>query len=127
MGRKRVWSEANLQSTEGVEPLERRGPDQQGPYTVVDPQPKVMIVVIDEADPHPNERNSYSGQYGVIYCLREDNVQDKDRFWYQPHLNGKPVGQRFLWGIVGAERWNINHALTGTNFGVKQFRIRRGG
>jgi hypothetical protein len=127
MGRKRVWDEHNLQSTEGVEALERRGPDQQGPYTPVDPQPKVMIVVVDEADPHANERNSYSGQYGVLYCLREDNVQDKDRFWYQPHLDGQPVGQRFIWGVVGAERWNINHALTGTNFGVKQFRIRRGG
>lgn len=125
--RRRVWSERNLQSSEGVEALQRRGADQQGPYTDVDPQPKVMIVVVDEADPHANQRDSYSGQYGVLYCLREDNVQDKDAFWYQPHLDGVPVGQRFRWGVVGEERWNINHALTGTNFGVKQFRIRRGG
>lgn len=125
--RKRVWDETNVESTEGVEQLERRGPDQKGPYVRVEPQPKVMVVVIDEADPHANEPSSYSGQYGVLYCLREDDVQDKDGFWYQPHLDGVPVGQRFRWGVVGAERWNINHALTGTNFGVKQFRIRRGG
>lgn len=119
---RRVWDENNLRSSEGVGPLMRRSPDQQDDYFEVDPQPQVMIVVLDEADPHPNERNSYSGQYGVIYCLREDEVKDKDVFWFQP-----PGGQRFKWGIVGDARWNIDHALTGTNFGVKQFRIRRGG
>lgn len=124
---RRVWDEHNVKSTEGVEALKRRDPGQKGSWEEVDPQPKVMVVVVDEADPHPNERNSYSGQYGVLYCLREDDVQDKDGFWYQPHLDGQPVGQRFWWGVVGAERWNINHALTGTNFGVKQLRIRRGG
>src|SRR5215203_5416532 len=116
--RKRVWDENNLHSTEGVEEVMRREAEQQGPYTAVDPQPKVKIVVVDEADPHANQRDSFSGQYGVFYCLRENDV-----FWYQPHMDGVPVGQRFLWGIVGAERWNINHALTGTNFGIKQFRI----
>ena len=125
--RKRVWDETNVRSTEGVEQLERRGPDQKGAYERVEPQPKVMVVVVDEADPHANDASSYSGQYGVIYCLREDDVRDKDGFWYQPHLDGVAVGQRFRWGVVGSERWNINHALTGTNFGVKQFRIRRGG
>lgn len=131
MGRRRVWSEDNLQSPRGVEALQRRDADQQGPWSDVDPQPKVLIPVIDEADPHANDRSSYSGQYGVLYCLREDDVRDKDGFWYQPHMviDGveTPVGQRFRWGVVGAERWNIEHALTGTNFGVKQFRIRRGG
>ena len=125
--RKRVWDERNLVPTEGIEALQRRGAEQTGPYTDVDPQPKVMILVIDEADPHANERSSYSGQYGVLYCLREDDIRDKDGFWYQPHVDGVPVGQRFRWGVVGEERWNINHALTGTNFGVKQFRVRRGG
>lgn len=126
MGRA-IWSERNTFSTEGVEALQRRGPDQKGSYVDVDPQPKRMIVVIDEADPHANQRDSSSVQYGVLYCLREDDIRDKDAFWYQPHLDGKPVGQRFRWGIVGEERWNINHALTNVNFGVKQFRIRRGG
>jgi hypothetical protein len=107
--------------------LQRRSADQNGPYENVSPQPKVMIVAIDEADPHANDRSSMSVQYGVLYCLREDNVQDKDAFWYQPRMDGKVVGQRYRWGVVGEERWNINHALTGTNFGVKQFRIRRGG
>lgn len=127
MARRPVWGTYNLHSTEGVEELNRRGPDQQGEWEVVDPQPEIMIVVIDEADPHPNERSSYSGQYGVLYCLRTDDIRDKDRFWFQPQINGVPVGQRFLWGVVGEERWNINHALTNVNFGVKQFRIRRGG
>jgi hypothetical protein len=125
--RKRVWDENNLRSTEGIEEIMRRGADQQGTYEPVDPQPKVKIIVVDEADPHANERSSYAGQYGVFYCLREDDVQDKDGFWYQPHMDGVPVGQKFWWGIVGAERWNINHALTGTNFGVKQLRVRKGG
>lgn len=125
--RRPVWSERNLTSTEGVEALERRPADQQGSYTEVDPQPKIMVVVIDEADPHANQRDSSSVQYGVLYTLRTDDVQDKDRFWFQPHIEGVPCGERFLWGVVGEERWNINHALTQVNFGVKQFRIRKGG
>lgn len=120
--RKPVWDEHNLISSEGVEQLERRDPGQQGPYVRVEPQPKVMVVVVDEADPHANQRDSYSGQYGVIYVLRTDDVRDKDAFWFSP-----PGGQRFRWGIVGDGRWNIEHALSGTNYGVKQFRIRRGG
>ena len=122
-----VWHAGNLHSSEGVEPLHRRPPDQQGDYTVADPQPTVMVVVVDEADPHANQRDSSSVQYGVMYCLRTDDVRDKDRFWYQPHLNGVPTGERYLWGVVGEDRWNINHALTNLNYGVKQFRIRRGG
>ena len=117
-----VWNEKNLLSSEGVGPLLRREPAQQGEYSPVDPQPKVMIVIVDEADPHANQRDSYSGQYGVLYVLREDNVKDKDVFWFEP-----PGGQKFKWGIVGDARWNIDHALTGVNYGVKQFRIRRGG
>lgn len=100
----------------------RRSPGQQDEYEEVDPQPQVMIVVLDEADPHANQRDSYSGQYGVLYCLRTDNIKDKDVFWFQP-----PGGQKFKWGIVGDARWNIRHGLTGVDFGVKQFRIRRGG
>lgn len=117
-----VWHAGNLRSTEGVGTLMRRSAGQQDDYEPVDPQPEVMIVIIDEADPHANQRDSYSGQYGVMYCLRTDNVKDKDMFWFQP-----PGGQKFKWGIVGDARWNIDHALTGVNFGVKQFRIRRGG
>lgn len=123
MGTKRpVWHAGNLHSSVGVETLQRRGPGQQDEWVDVDPQPEVMIVVVDEADPHANERNSYSGQYGVLYVLRSDAVLDKDRFWFQP-----PGGQRFVWGVVGDARWNIEHALTATDFGVKQYRIRRGG
>jgi hypothetical protein len=110
--------------------LERRDPEQQGVYLPVDPQPKVMVPVIDEADPHANQRDSTSVQYGVLYCLREDNVMDKDAFWYQPQMKDgvwTPVGQRYRWGVVGEDRWNIEHALNGLNFGVKMFRIRRGG
>lgn len=118
----RVWSEKNVRSSEGVGPLLRRSPNQQDDYYEVDPQPKLMVVVLDEADPHMNDRGSYSGQYGVLYCLREDEIKDKDVFWFQP-----PGGQRFKWGVIGDARWNIDHALTGVNFGVKQFRIRRGG
>lgn len=120
--RRPIWDARSLKATEGVGPLMRRGPSQQDEYEEVDPQPEVMIVIVDEADPHANQRDSYSGQYGVIYCLRTDNVRDKDMFWFQP-----PGGQKFKWGIVGDARWNIDHALTGVNFGVKQFRIRRGG
>lgn len=120
--RKPIWSEKNLYPTEGVEPLKRRGSDQTGPYVEVDPQPKVMVVVIDEADPRANEKGSASGQYGVLTVLRTDHVMDKDTFWF-----AEPDGQRFMWGVIGASRWNIDHALTGVNFGVKQFRIRRGG
>lgn len=117
-----LWTARNLHSTEGVEPLQRRSADQQDEYAQVDPQPQVMIVVIDEADPHPNEKNSYAGQYGVLYVLRTDEVRDKDVFWFTD-----PNGQRFRWGVLGQSRWNIDHALTGFNFGVKQFRIRKGG
>lgn len=116
------WHAGNLHSTEGVGPLERRSPGQQDEYVAVDPQPEVMIVVVDEADPHANEKGSYAGQYGVLYVLRTDQVKDKDVFWY-----ADPDGQKYRWGILGQARWNIDNALTGFNFGVKQFRIRRGG
>lgn len=131
--RKPHWTANNLYSTRGVEQLMRRPPDQQGEYTAVDPQPEVMIIVIDEADPHANERNSTSVQYGVLYTLRTDDVRDKDRFWFQPQAWDRaqqlwvPFGQRFIWGVVGTARWDVDHALTGFNFGVKQYRIRRGG
>jgi len=117
-----LWHAGNLHSTEGVGLLERRDALQQGPWEVVDPQPEVMIVVVDEADPHANEKNAYSGQYGVLYVLRTDNVKDKDRFAFTD-----PDGQKFQWGVVGQARWNIDHALTRFNYGVKQFRIRKGG
>lgn len=117
-----IFTEHNLFSSVGVEALQRRGPDQQGDYVDVVPQPKVMIVVIDESDPHANERNSTSVTYGVLYTLRDDDVRDKDVFWFEP-----PDGQRFRWGVVGSARWDIEHALTGVNFGVKQYRIRKGG
>ena len=126
MGR-RVWSEKNLHSSAGVGPLRRRDANQQGPYSEVDPQPKVMIVVIDESDPHANQRDSSSVTYGVLYCLREDDVRDKDQFWFEPEMGGEVSGQKFLWGVVGVGRWNIDHALTGLNYGVKQYRIRKGG
>lgn len=120
--RKPRWNASNLHSTEGVEALQRRSPGQQDEYEDVDPQPEVMIVVLDEADPHANEKNSYSGQYGVLYVLRTDAVKEKDVFWFTD-----PDGQRFRWGVVGQARWNMDHALTKFNFGVKQFRIRKGG
>ena len=120
--RKPAWHAKNLHSTEGVEPLQRRSPGQQDEYVDVDPQPEVMIVVVDEADPHANEKGSYAGQYGVLYVLRTDEVKDKDVFWYRD-----PNGQRYRWGVLAQARWNIDNALTGFNFGVKQFRIRRGG
>lgn len=123
MARRRpAWHAGNLRSSEGVEALQRRSPGQQDTYVDVDPQPKVMVVIIDEADPHANEKNSYSGQYGVLYVERTDEVKDKDVFWYTD-----PDGQRFRWGVVGQARWNIDNTLTGFNFGVKQFRIRKGG
>ena len=117
-----VTRQRNLLSTEGVEPLQRRSPGQQDTWVDVATQPKVMIVVIDESDPHANERNSTTVTFGVLYVLRTDDVQDKDGFWYAP-----PFGQRFRWGIVGGPRWDIDHALSGINYGVKQFRIRKGG
>ena len=83
----------------------------------MDPQPERLIPIIDESDPHANQRDSSSVTYGVVYCLRTDDVCDKDRFKFQG----------FYWGIVGPARWNIDHALTGVNYGVKQFRIRKGG
>jgi hypothetical protein len=128
MPRKAPWfNAANLTSTEGVEALQRRSPmqmaeDEGDGYVDVVPQPEVMIVVVDEADPHANQKDSSSVQYGVLYVLRTDNVKDKDVFWYRD-----PDGQRFRWGVVGQARWNIDHALTRFNFGVKQFRIRKGG
>lgn len=117
-----LWHAGNLESTEGVETLQRRDPYQQEPYVDADPQPEVMIVVVDEADPHANEKGSPSVQYGVLYVLRTDQVKDKDVFWYTD-----PDGERSRWGVIGQARWNINNALTGFNFGVKQFRIRKGG
>jgi hypothetical protein len=118
----------NVFSTEGVGPLMRK-PDvnQQEPPEVLDVQPTLMVVVIDEADPHANDRSSYSGQYGVLYVARPDDVRDGDKFDYEPTLDGVVVGQKFRWGVLGASRWNQNHALTQVNFGVKQFRIRKGG
>lgn len=122
MRRRPIWSKRNVKSSEGVEPLKRRGPQQTGDYEVVDPQPGVMVVVLDESDPHANQRDSSSVTYGVLYVQRTDDVRDKDQFWFRP-----PGGQRFLWGVVGSGRWNIDHALTGVNFGMQQFRIRKGG
>jgi hypothetical protein len=119
--RKPAWSAENVMSSPGVEALYRRD-NPEGDYELVDPQPKLMVVIIDEADPHPNERNSYAGQYGVLYVQRDDNVKDKDVFWYTD-----PDGQRFRWGVVGQARWNHPNVLTRFDFGVKQFRIRKGG
>lgn len=112
-----VWSERNTFQPEGVGPLMRRPPDQQGDYAPVEPQPKRLIPVIDESDPHANQRDSSSVTYGVVYCLRTDDVRDKDMFTFQG----------FRWGVVGSARWDIDHALTDVNFGVKQYRIRKGG
>ncbi len=112
-----VWSARNLLQPEGVGALQRRDPNQQEPYADVDPQPERMIPVVDEADPYANQRDSSSVQYGVLYVLRTDDVRDKDVFWFQ--------GSR--WGVVGEARWDIDHVLSGTNYGVKQFRIRKGG
>ena len=125
--RRPAFSARNVRSTPGVEPLHRRSPYQQAAdeddgYIPVDPQPKLMVVIVDEADPHANQKDSFSGQYGVLYVERADEVKDKDVFWYTD-----PQGQRFRWGVVGQARWNLEHALTGLDFGVKQFRIRRGG
>ena len=123
-----IWRAGrNVFTTEGVEPLERRDVNQQGPWAPVDPQPLLMVPVIDESDPHANQRDSSSVTYGVLYVHRDDDVRDKDRFWYQPTMGGVPAGERFIWGVIGPGRWNIDHALTGVNFGVKQFRIRKGG
>lgn len=127
MGRGPVFTAANVSSTPGVELLKRRSPDQQDEYVAVDPQPQLMVVVIDEADPHANQKDSYSGQYGVLYVQRDDDVRDKDVFWYTDEH-----GQRFRWGVVGQARWNHPSALKrgrrrGIDFGVKQFRIRKGG
>ena len=127
MRRGPVFSAKNVSSTPGVEQLMRRSPDQQDEYIPVDPQPNLMVVVIDEADPHANQKDSYSGQYGVLYVERDDEVKDKDVFWYTDES-----GQRFRWGVVGQARWNHPNALKrgrrrGIDFGVKQFRIRRGG
>lgn len=117
-----LWNADNLLQPEGVGPLRRRPPNQQEDYEDVDPQPEIMIPIVDEADPHANQRDSFSGQYGILYVLRTDDVRDKDGFWFQP-----PGGQKFWWGVVGAGRWDIDNALDGVNYGVKQFRIRRGG
>lgn len=120
--RKPVFSAKNLFPTVGVETLQRRPADQRGEYVDVDPQPAVMVLVVDEADPRANEKGSPSAQYGVLYVERDDDVRDKDVFWYHD-----PGGARFRWGVIGQARWNIDHALDNTNFGVKQFRVRRGG
>lgn len=130
--RRPAFSARNVQSTPGVEALHRRSQYQQAAdegdgYVPVDPQPNLMVVVVDEADPHANQKDSYSGQYGVLYVERDDDVKDKDVFWYTD-----PSGQRFRWGVVGQARWNHPSALKrrgrgGFDFGVKQFRIRRGG
>jgi hypothetical protein len=93
-----------------------------GGWEPVDPQPTLMIPVIDESDPHANQRDSSSVTYGILYVARDDNVKDKDGFWFHP-----PGSQRFWWGVVGGGRWNQDHALTRVNFGVKSFRIRKGG
>lgn len=130
--RKAVFSARNVSSTPGVEALQRR-PDYQDPedegggYVDVVPQPKLMVVVVDEADPHANEKASRSAQYGVLYVERDDDVRDKDVFWYTDEF-----GQRFRWGVLAQARWNHPNALKrgrrkGLDFGVKQFRIRRGG
>lgn len=123
-----VWRPGrNVRSAEGVEVLQRRDVNQQGPWWDVEVQPTLMVPVIDESDPHANQRDSSSVTYGVLYVARTDDVRDKDRFWYQPHIDGAPSGERFLWGVIGPGRWNQDHALTGVNYGVKQFRIRKGG
>lgn len=115
---KPIWRPGvNVFSTEGVGPLLRREPNQQEKPQPVDPQPSLMVVVLDEADPHAHERSSLSVQYGVLYCARPDDVQDGDKFWFHG----------YYWGVLGAARWDIEHALTQVNFGVKQFRIRKGG
>lgn len=127
--RRPIFRKDNLFSTEGVGQLERRDVSQQGPWSVVTPQPDVMILVLDQADPQirlhpsPDRRDEYTTIYGELFVLRTDDVRDKDRFWFQ--APGDP--ERIMYGIIGSARWNMRHALSKVDFGVKMYRVRKGG
>lgn len=127
--RRPIFRKSNLFSTEGVGPLERRDADQTGPWAAVTPQPDVMILILDQADPQirlhpsPDRRDEYTTIYGELWVLRTDDVHDKDRLWFQ----APGSTERILYGVLGGARWDMRHGLTGQDFGVKMYRVRKGG
>ena len=75
------------------------------------------IPVVDAPLAQTLARGTVSTQSGSVFVPRDSGVADNMRFLYQ--------GTWF--GIVGDERWNYNHALTGEDFGYVEFTVRKGG
>ena len=74
------------------------------------------IPVVDAPLAQTLARGTVSTQSGSVFVPRDSGVADNMRFF-----------TRDLVGIVGDERWNYIHALTGEDFGYVEFTVRKGG
>lgn len=84
------------------------------------PDPGVLdhcVPVVDAPLAQTLSRGTASTQSGSVFVPRDSGVRDNMRFFYQ--------GTWF--GIVGDQRWDYPHALTGEDYGYIEFTIRKGG
>lgn len=75
------------------------------------------VPVVDAPLAQTLSRGTQATQSGSVFVPRDSGVKDDMRFYY----NGT------WYGIVGDERWNYDHALTGENYGYVEFTVRKGG
>lgn len=75
------------------------------------------VPVVDAPLAQTLARATVSTQSGSIFVPRGSGVTDSMRFFYHGTW----------YGIVGDERWDYEHALTGEDYGYVEFTVRKGG
>lgn len=75
------------------------------------------VPVVDAPLAQTLARSTQSTQSGSIFVPRGSGVTDNMRFFYHGTW----------YGIVGDERWDYEHALTGEDYGYVEFSVRKGG
>lgn len=75
------------------------------------------VPVVDAPLAQTLARGTASTQSGSVFVPRNSGVKDDMRFFY---------GGTW-YGVVGDERWNYDHALTGEDYGYVEFTVRKGG
>lgn len=74
-------------------------------------------VVPDLDDPQPATDGEGYTQSGVFFVPRGSDLKDGDRFKYQNKT----------YGVVGDAQWDMNHPLTGADFGYVYYLVELGG
>uniref|UniRef100_A0AAU8GPZ8 Head-to-tail stopper n=1 Tax=Mycobacterium phage Farewell TaxID=3158893 RepID=A0AAU8GPZ8_9CAUD len=83
-------------------------------WTDLDPI-ELAIPQLDEARPNTNGEG-YT-QSGTLFVPRGSDLQDGDRFRFQ----------KKTFGVIGDAMWDMNHPLTGDDFGYVYYAIQLGG